>query len=50
MSFQKTEASNPKFVPFTVMVKGGLLTGTLFGESSMSAGGEKLVPNIVCGP
>jgi len=31
------------------MVKGTLLTGTALGESSISAGGEKLVPKVVRG-
>jgi hypothetical protein len=46
MSFQKTTASVPKFSPVTVIVKGTLLTGTVLGESCMSAGGVKLVPKV----
>jgi len=33
----------------TVIVKGTLLTGTVLGESSINAGGVKLVPKVVFG-
>jgi hypothetical protein len=40
--FQNTTASVPKFSPFTVIVKGTLLTGTLLGVSAASEGGENV--------
>jgi len=39
---QNTMASVPKLLPLTVMVKGTLLTGTLFGVKAVIAGEDNM--------
>jgi hypothetical protein len=47
--FQKSTASGPKLLPTTVIVNAGLPTGTVLGDSMVTAGGKIPLPMSMCG-